>query len=95
MFNHFEVSDHWVPIVEEMVRKLYAIDPAIEFLQIKEKFGQLRVYYRGSGNERVDEIIRQAEHECSYTCEVCGAKDATLTTVKGWIGVRCLRHEVE
>ena len=56
------------------------------FLQIKEKFGTLRVYVIG-GDDRVHELIEFAELMSAVTCEACGAPGA----VRGgsWIKTRC------
>ena len=81
-----EVGKGWRGIVE---RVLAAIDGQTELIQIKEKFGGLRVYVRG-GNEAVEEAIEQAEMEALYTCDVCG-KDGRLG-FDGFIAVRCDEH---
>lgn len=46
--------------------------PKIEFVQIKEKFGTLRVYYSGTKNDRISGIVSMAEHLSGHTCENCG-----------------------
>lgn len=59
----------------------------IEIHQIKEKFGGLRCYCNFVTNE-LNEIIRNAEYECSNTCELCGSKENVGTTL-GWITTCC------
>ncbi len=81
-----EVGKGWRGIVE---RVLAAIDGQAELIQIKEKFGGLRVYVR-KGSGAVDEAIEQAEMDALYTCDVCG-EDGRLG-FEGFIAVRCAEH---
>jgi len=60
-----------------------------ETLQIKEKFGDLRWYYRCS-DKRVDGIILMAEVMSSKTCEKCG-KPGAIDTEATWYAVLCKR----
>ena len=47
------------------------------FLQVKEKYGSLRIYCSGYSNKNLESI---AESLSSYTCEYCGTEyDATLS----------------
>ena len=46
--------------------------PIIEFNQIKEKFGTLRIYYSCEGNDRIYGMVSMAENISGYTCEDCG-----------------------
>lgn len=59
-------------------------------MQVKEKYGKLRFYYvvkcvsyklNASQDviieyldNRAEELIKQAEEECSHTCEICGKR---------------------
>ena len=45
--------------------------PKVEFYDIKEKFGTLRIYCTGT-NARIAGIVSMAEHISHYTCEDCG-----------------------
>ena len=62
-------------------------DDRFSVMQVKEKFGTLRVYTGGAG-EMVHGMIAMAESCSSFTCEQCGASDARLTG-KGWLTTRC------
>ena len=59
----------------------------VEFTQIKEKYGLLRIYYQG-GNDMVADIINRAEQESAITCEECGSKEKVKQS-KGWIYTEC------
>jgi hypothetical protein len=59
------------------------------FVQIKEKFGSLRMYHDG-GDARAAGIVDMAETLSSCTCEVCGAP---ATTRSGrWVSTLCDTH---
>lgn len=59
------------------------------FVQIKEKFGTLRMYYDG-GDEVTAAVTSFAEMMSAYTCEVCGCK-GEVTRV-GWHRTLCPTH---
>lgn len=64
-----------------------------DVVQVKEKFGGLRVYVDGSTSEIADRISL-AETEAWDTCEECGAKGAHQTsTPRGWLIVACDEHD--
>lgn len=58
--------------------------------QVKEKFGDLRFYYRG-GDERIDGVVRMAESMSGRTCEDCGAPGTHSSG--GWIRTLCEEHK--
>lgn len=81
----------WYNLLDNMCKELqYLTDekghPQIEFTQIKEKFGTLRVYTSGESDEQF-EVIRDYEYLSGYTCEECGE----MGEIKGdyWIVTRC------
>lgn len=58
----------------------------VEFDQIKEKFGGLRIYYSG-GDDYVDGIISMAEEMSYKICERCGCPGTP--NKQGWIITLC------
>lgn len=71
----FECSDGWYDLIYRMsedLNKIEDLPEGFEIIQVKEKFGTLRVYTI-NGNEKAFERINQAEQESSKTCEVCGS----------------------
>jgi hypothetical protein len=63
----------WKQIVEDLCSKLDAARlPALRVIQVKEKFGNLRIYLQG-GNDQVSTLVEEAEALCARTCESCGA----------------------
>lgn len=57
--------------------------PPVKIDQIKEKFGELRVYITG-GDKEVRGMISFAEYLCNKTCEVSGEK-GELCSRNGWL----------
>lgn len=62
--------------------------PQIQFTQIKEKFGTLRIYTNHC-NDYVDGVVAMAESMSAVTCEVCGVPGRS--TAGGWIETLCNR----
>ena len=62
-------------------------DKKICILQIKEKFGGLRIYCNFYTNE-LESLIRNAEQNCEHICELCGSKENIGKTL-GWITTCC------
>lgn len=86
-----EIPIGWENTVERTLRKLSSIG-GIEILQVKEKFGGLRVYY-SPYSDQADAIIADAEKECWATCDVCGEEG---TLVRGdYLRVLCEKHREE
>ena len=66
--------------------------PQVVFTQVKEKFGGLRIYYRG-GDDYVQALVSFAESISYRTCEVCGRMDDTVGRNRnGWIRTTCIEH---
>jgi hypothetical protein len=59
----------------------------IEFVQVKEKFGTLRVYCNSSP-EWVENVISFVTYLSSKICENCGSTE-NVTSTKGWISYLC------
>lgn len=60
--------------------------PQVEFQQVKEKFGTLRIYYHG-GDEYISGLVDMAQSISSVTCEQCGAPGESRDG--GWIRTLC------
>jgi len=87
MSAYWEIEKGWEPIVEKAAAALKELDDSIELMQVKEKFGGLRMY-TNSYSDEVDAILREAEEEASNTCEFCGATEQV--SCKGsWLKTLC------
>ena len=91
------VGDGWYDILDTLCRSIQNhIDrqqkknldyPQVEFSQIKEKFGGLRVYTDGN-DETVSALIGFAESMANRTCEGCG-KSGKTRSYRGWWATDC------
>ena len=59
---------------------------SVQFVQVKEKFGTLRIYHT-SDDPYVEGLVSMAESVSSTTCEHCGNRGTTST--KGWYQTLC------
>jgi hypothetical protein len=85
----FDCGDGWKDIIDRLLSKIndemVRIDTHV--LQVKEKFGGLRVYL-GRENDSMSEAIRGAEKEATKTCETCGTKE-DVKTEGSWLKTLC------
>jgi len=63
--------------------------PQFIALQVKEKFGRLRVYYTPTDNTYILGLINMASDMSSHICEICGASGADVGTTSEWIRTLC------
>jgi hypothetical protein len=97
---HFPFAEYpigWCEIVQEALMKLSHYSSKIESLkviQIKEKFGGLRVYRSHFTAdmpeellEEIDEVIMEAERQADSTCVACGfdARWMSKSKDESWI----------
>jgi hypothetical protein len=88
-----EVGDGWFSLIEALCVRLEPYTGYVQFGQVKEKYGTLRAYVdygRGlheNDHDRVEALIREAEHQSSVTCEKCGAWGRLRG--RGWYYVAC------
>ena len=95
----FECGDGWYGILDRMMSKIASLNPKeFRFVQIKEKYGALRVYWGASGDEaedfweKVDAIIDEAELASAGTCEECG-DEGRIIAIRGWFTSICTKCE--
>ena len=66
--------------------------------QMKEKFGELRVYWGVEDwgvREEADKLVEQAKEACSKCCIDCGEEGRFMVDEKGYYGVLCDKHGKE
>lgn len=83
-----ECSKGWAKLYEPIIQKVLAEGGTI--LQIKEKFGALRIYAGGISDALYDEI-QKAEEQSRTICELCG-EPGTFYPI-GWWTTRCDKCE--
>lgn len=89
----FECGDGWLPILEDLFAD---IDEAAKrdglacfrVVQVKEKFGGLRVY-ADNGSDATENLIKEAENLAWMTCERCGQAGKLRRSASGWFKTLC------
>lgn len=94
MINHYECTpEGWHKITKPLEESLVAM--GVKILQMKQKFGDLRVYFRVPNDmsdediDKVVDMVNAAEEKCASLCEVCGAANSVCKETNGWVGVTC------
>jgi hypothetical protein len=91
----FECLPGWANIIDTVlsiaaeIKETY--DEPIVFLQIKEKFGGLRMYHSGA-DDYLAGAICMASCLSQVTCECCGAR-GRLRKNHGWVQTLCDEHD--
>ena len=82
----------WLSILEQMSEELSQF-PDVSYIQVKEKFGQLRVYcsYTSTTPLEIRPIIDKYELMARTTCETCGA-EGSIKSKGGWLKCSCEKH---
>lgn len=86
------VGPGWKPLLEKCFADLKQAGWVGKILQIKEKFGSLRLYVTGHTAE-MSEIISHYEEASRTTCEECGEPGTQTKT--NWIRTLCPIHSGE
>lgn len=88
-------NDNVIPLIDIL------LDAGATIQQVKEKFGDLRVYWTPSELIRSDPTLHDflnirvinTVNLCAMTCEVCGKRPAkTAGWNRSWIKTLCLDH---
>lgn len=94
-YRGFECGSGWYPLLCrfsaacELIRQDH--NDRLITAQVKEKFGQLRIYIEGP--IWAQQLARSAESESKGICEVCGQPGVTIVDVDGLYMTRCTDHE--
>jgi hypothetical protein len=92
---NLDIIRGWLTLVTgmlELLRQEQGNTPELRIIQIKVKFGQLRVY-GDDFSERADAIVEEAEEKSATICDVCGAQGEPSINPSGTVvGVRCAKH---
>jgi hypothetical protein len=86
-----EVGPGWLPLLDDLfanIKGYLLTHPNKKFriVQVKEKFGELRVYTRHA-TEPIFQLIDAAEEIASKTCETCSGTGKM--TNHGWMRILC------
>lgn len=88
---YFQCNDGWFKIVDELSAKLAKL--GVQVVQVKEKFGGLRVYLDVTAPGAY-ELIHEAEQKSFVTCEFCG-EPGKLGKSGYWQSTLCDKHREE
>ena len=95
-YFEFAIGDGWFSIFYALCKDLEPLVKDAErpfmFLQVKEKFGDLRMYTGGDINQEIKDLLQLAREKAATTCDQCG----NLGTWRedNWCRVRCDIHAV-
>jgi ribosomal protein L37AE/L43A len=90
----FQCSDGWFDLVKELSLKLEKVINKLPgrdnyyAVQVKEKFGTLRVYLSSVTNE-INDIIYEYEEKSASICEECGQPGEPRETRNHWYYTAC------
>jgi hypothetical protein len=92
----FEIGAGWLSIVETFLEKASAYQEYVKVVQIKEKFGSLRIYYsyreddeddwdnlsrNEEAYEMVSSLVHEAEFKSSIACVSCGTEENVVKRI--------------
>ena len=100
MGRGFECGNGWYGIIDKCCEGIKRIVDkkgiTVVFAQVKEKFGQLRIYVEMEGAKDGDKkdvlgLIDSCSKESTHVCETCGvfSKDSLLKDRNGWVCSVC------
>ena len=84
----FDCGDGWFDLIYNLSKAISELEPNVQAVQVKEKFGGLRFYTDGT-SEQVYKLINKIEAESYKICEECGTKENVSQNQKGWIKTLC------
>lgn len=93
----YECGEGWYPLIEELfdkIQELVNINSEysdLEVVQVKEKFGTLRVYLNYYYPE-IENLINEYEEKSAHICEVCGRK-GKVCVHNFWYKTVCRWHD--
>lgn len=94
---YFECGDGWYDLIDALGKKL---DPLCAELgdsffadQVKKKYGGMR-FYMNDSNDKMDDLISEAEKKSFSICHSCGSKSTTQANVwEAPLCAKCLEKE--
>ncbi len=82
------VPKGWYQLVLDLHAELMEADPDLIYQQVKEKYGEVRVYATSTVPE-ARTLIRRAEAKSRRTCESCGDAGMMHQSNRGWYRTLC------
>ena len=81
----------WLNLIDELSKEITELYPYVVYIQVKEKFGLLRVYC-STYPDGLREILHKYEIRSGTICETCGELGERFTSDTGWINTCCEIH---
>ena len=81
------VDEGWKPLM----RGLQELAGDVILIQVKEKFGALRIYWKGE-DVKFQDYVNVVSRVSAHTCEVCGKPGSIGEIKKGWFKAVCDEH---
>ncbi|PBK85294.1 hypothetical protein ARMGADRAFT_1036352 [Armillaria gallica] len=81
-----ECGRGWEGLIRQICEELKGKD--VVFSQIKEKFGQLRIYVE-KGDEETLKYLSEMEEKSAKVCEECGGAGNLAESSYGWLFATC------
>ena len=79
----------WLKLVDNALTRIRNVDAEVQVIQVKSKFGGLRIYTENCENlHTVDNIINEATDRAAKTCEKCGETGESRSK-NGWVATLC------
>ncbi len=98
----FQCNAGWRPLLHDLLRKIDALlgpERTIEVRQIKEKFGELRIYWRGeisvAEQQHIQSLVDDAIRVSRRTCELCSKPAKVHPWNGGFWQANCVEHARE
>lgn len=88
-----ECGSGWADLIAATLSIYEAADEPVWFSQIKEKYGELRMYGTGALGD-LEDLEDHAEILSRHICEDCGAPGRTRS-YRGWFRTQCNKHADE
>lgn len=94
---HIDCFPGWAGLILDTDAQLAKIDPDYKVLQIKQKFGRLRYYFKPSKDSllpKMNRVTVKAESISGGVCEICGAR-GQVQNLGGSLFVQalCMKHK--
>lgn len=83
-----EIDVGWYDLVIKMFKDMINSRWDKTIIQVKQKFGELRVYIPAS-NPMISDVINEYEMLSKTTCENCGSPNAKTITIRYYITTIC------
>lgn len=86
-----QLPPSWITIVDQLMSDLASVDEAVEILEMREKFGELRVYLSRQ-SDRAGRLIDPARAKSRRTCQDCGGRGVLMIDPSRLYATKCARH---